>query len=86
MKNTQYTVRNISPKTDAAIRARALRQHKSLNQTLVDILEQAAAGQHHKHKQTTHHDFDDLFGSWVDDPDFDEAMKDVRKVDPEDWR
>lgn len=87
MKDVQYTIRNISPKTDAALRARALRSHKSLNKTLVEILEQAAVGNQPKaSKPALHHDFDDLSGSWADDPDFDKAMKDVRTIDPRDWQ
>ncbi len=83
----QYTIRNIPPKTDAALRARAMRTHKSLNKTLVEILEQAAKPQRHtKSKQTAHHDFDDLSGSWADDPDFDKAMQDARTVNPKDWQ
>lgn len=32
-----------------------------------------------------HHDFDDLVGSWLEDPDFDAAFEDMRQVDSRDW-
>lgn len=87
MNTTQYTIRNISPKTDAALRARARRQHKSLNATLVDILEHAATSRLKSNANpTSHHDFDDLSGTWTADPDFDKAMRDARTVDPKDWQ
>jgi hypothetical protein len=48
----------------------------------MEILEQAVASSYHKRKRTAHHDFDDLFGSWANNPEFDEAMKDFRVIDP----
>lgn len=87
MNNAQYTIRDISPKTDATLRARARRRHKSLNATLVEILDQAASTQpKNPGAATPHHDFDDLSGTWTADPDFDQAMQDVRTVDPKEWQ
>jgi len=34
---------------------------------------------------TEQYDLDFLFGSWVDDPNVDEALEDQRKIDPELW-
>jgi len=31
-------------------------------------------------------DFSDILGTWVDDPAFDEAMKDFGKIDEELWK
>lgn len=32
-------------------------------------------------KEVVHHDLDDLAGSWVDDPAFDKALRDMDRVD-----
>jgi hypothetical protein len=31
-------------------------------------------------------DWSEFIGSWVEDPEFDEAMKDFEKIDPELWK
>lgn len=38
MKSTQYTIRSIPPKLDVALRRRALKTGKSLNEVLVETL------------------------------------------------
>jgi hypothetical protein len=32
-----------------------------------------------------YHDLDEFFGTWVEDPEFDKAMEDFERIDPEDW-
>ncbi len=86
MTNKQYTIRNISSEVDIKLRAKALREKKSLNQLLLDELTAAVAlTPDANHVQKLRQDYDDLLGSWQDDPGFDEAMKDMRRVDPSDW-
>jgi hypothetical protein len=86
-KLIQYTLRGISPATDARLRALAARQQKSLNKVLREAVEEKTTKQSKKTPaEKLHHDFDNLFGKWVDDPGFDEAIKDMRVVDPRDWQ
>jgi hypothetical protein len=33
-----------------------------------------------------HHDLDFMIGTWVEDPEFDKAIADQRRIDPEDWK
>jgi hypothetical protein len=33
-----------------------------------------------------HSDLDALIGSWVEDPAVDEALREQRKVNPDDWK
>ena len=83
MKLTQYTIRNVSPQLDSKLRAMALREKKSLNSLLLEQLNRSVEPAESKRLG---HDYDDLAGTWVDDPDFDVAMQDMRRIDPKDWQ
>jgi hypothetical protein len=37
-------------------------------------------------EEIVYHDLDDLAGTWVDDPEFDKAIEEQHKVDPELWK
>lgn len=80
----QYTIRNVSPRVDRALRKLARQQRKSLNQLVVDILERvigATAGA----EQVRYSDLDHLVGTWVADPEFDAVQMEQSKVDEELW-
>lgn len=82
-RQIQYTLRGVPEHIDHALRERAARYGKSLNQVAVEALEGGlglAAG------ERRHHDLDHLAGTWVDDPDFDAAIEEMDRVDPELWR
>jgi hypothetical protein len=81
-KAHQYTVRNIPPRVDRALRRKAAQRGVSLNTLLVQALE-AEAGEGREPK--TYDDLDDLFGTWVHDAAVDRALAEQRKVDPRDW-
>jgi hypothetical protein len=83
MKATQYTIRNIPSGLDAKLRARAKREKKSLNRLVIEQLNRSVSN---NSVATGHHDYDHYVNTWVDDPGFDEAMKDMRVVDPRDWQ
>ncbi len=85
MKTAQYTIRGISVELDARLRARARREKKSLNRLVIDQLNRSLEPAKQQSRPTGG-DYDDLRGSWVDDPGFDEALKDMRVVDPKDWQ
>ncbi|WP_437225693.1 hypothetical protein SH661x_004186 [Planctomicrobium sp. SH661] len=79
----QYTIRSVPEHVDRALREKAELEKKSLNTILLEALEQAA---HQPERPVIHHDLDFLIGSWVDDPEFDEAMKQFEKIDEEIWK
>lgn len=83
MKRMQYTIRSVPASVDKALRQRAEREHKSLNKLLVEVLEQAVEKEA---EPVVHHDLDFLIGSWVEDPAFDEAMKEFEKIDEGLWK
>lgn len=84
MKATQYTIRNVPADLDAKLRARAKRENKSLNKLLLEQLRRSVTSSSSGVPQ--HNDYDEFLGSWVDDPDFDEALRDMRVVDLKDWQ
>jgi hypothetical protein len=79
----QYTLRNVPPALDRALRRRAKQLSKSLNEVALEALTRGAGV---SQEVTEHHDTDFLFGSWVDDPDVDQALADQRKIDANLWR
>jgi len=83
MAKIQYTVRGVPERLDSVARKRARKERKSLNATLLEALHR---GLGMSEQQTRYSDLDDLAGSWVDDPEFDRAMKEMDRVDPELWK
>lgn len=79
----QYTLRAVPAAIDAELRQRARRERKSLNTV---ILEAVRRGIGASETPRVYRDLDDLVGTWVEDPAFDEAMADQRRVDPELWK
>ena len=82
MKRRQYTIRSVPDHVDRALRQRAKREHKSLNHVILEALEQAVEPEEPK----VYHDLDFLIGTWREDPEFDEAMRDFEKIDEEMWK
>jgi hypothetical protein len=80
---TQYTIRNVPKVVDRALRRRADRQAKSLNEVAVEAL---ARGAGVEHEASEHHDVDFLFKSWVEDPAVDRALADQRAIDEDLWK
>jgi plasmid stability protein len=82
-EHRQYTLRDIPPALDRALRERAQQEGKSLNQVAREALKRGVGlpdpGQ-------VSDDLDALAGSWQDDPAFDEAIRQQDTVDPEAWR
>jgi plasmid stability protein len=79
----QYTLRNIPPELDRALRRRAKEEGRSLNEVAVDALRRAlgVAAEPVKHR-----DLRDVAGSWECDPATDAALEDQRRIDPDLWR
>jgi plasmid stability protein len=83
MGNIQYTIRGTSDRLDARIRDRASKKGKSLDETVLEVLK---AGQGISENQVRYTDLDDLAGTWVSDPEFDRAIEEMYRVDPELWK
>ncbi len=83
MKRMQYTIRSVPEHVDRELRRRAKEQGKSLNTVILETLEEVcqAGG-----KPQLNHDLDQFIGTWVEDPMFDEAMKEFERIDEEIWR
>jgi hypothetical protein len=79
----QYTLRNVPVPLDQALRERAERQGKSLNEVTIDALLEAFGLTREPVKRR---DLSDVSGTWRDDPAIDEALRDQRRVDPDLWR
>ncbi len=79
----QYTLRKIPKRVDEALRRKAKQEGLSLNQAAVQAL---THGLGLTETSPIHHDLDDLVGTWVEDPGFDEALRDMDSIDPELWR
>jgi plasmid stability protein len=76
----QYTIRGIPKEVDRALRQKAARQKRSLNQLIVEELTQATLGA----KRKT--DLSDVTGGWVSDPAFDEILASQRQIDWDKWK
>ena len=82
------TVRNLPPEVAKAIKDKAKKERRSLNQTVVSLLEEATGAKPRSRKPTVHHDLDHLFGVWSKEEadEFDAHLKESRSViDPKDW-
>jgi len=83
MNGRQYTVRDVPPAIDRALRQRAKQEGKSLNTVVLETL-QEALGQAAGPKE--HTDLDGLIGSWQEDPGFDRALQVFEQVDETLWK
>lgn len=79
----QYTIRNIPARLDTKLRETAAQYGASLNSAAIAAL---SRGLDLEAESVEHHDLDDLSGTWVQDPEFDKAMSEMDRVDPELWR
>jgi len=83
VKTVQYTVRGVSPRVDRALRVMSRREGCSLNETLLRALRQFAGV---SQVRETHHDLDDLAGTWIDDSELDAAFAEQRWIDVDLWQ
>jgi hypothetical protein len=79
----QYTMRGIPPALDAAIRQRARREGKSLNEVTVAAL---AQGLGFDQGSVVRRDVSDIVGTWKRDAALDEALLAQDRVDHELWK
>ena len=79
----QYTIRNIPHVLDLELRERARREDKSLNQVAVEAL---ASAMGLAARSVRYRDLEDLAGTWQDDPEFDQAIRDQDTIDDGLWK
>ena len=81
------TLRNIPPDTAEQVERKARDWNLSLNRTVLRILEDALHGGRGDRRETRHHDLDALAGVWSpkEARQFDEALAEQRRIDPELW-
>jgi len=82
MERHQVTIRRVPERVKQLLKELAKREEKSLNQIMLEVLERGLglAGE-----EIVYHDLDDLAGTWVDDPEFDKAIEEQHRIDPELW-
>lgn len=81
-KAKQYTIRQVPPSVDKALRRKAAQQKTSLNAVVLHALEVEAGV---SGEPRTHHDLDAFFGSWIRDEAVEEALAEQRRIEPGDW-
>jgi hypothetical protein len=81
------TLRNLPPELVKLIEREASDSGLSLNRTVIRLLEKGAGTQPGKPEATIYHDLDHLEGSWSDQEgaEFDRALAEQRRIDPELW-
>jgi len=81
-RTRQYTIRNVPAEVDHALRKKAKANGKSLNETALEALCNAAGVD----SRARLSEFRDIIGSWVEDPEFDRLLEAQRQIDEELWR
>lgn len=77
----QYTIRNVPAAVDKALRRTAAKSRRSLNDVALEALAKAA-----QVNAPERRDLEAFFGSWVEDPEVDRALRAQREVDEALWR
>jgi hypothetical protein len=83
MTSIQYTIRNIPEPVDRVIRKRSKQSGRSFNQTVVDLLSMQTFGTTEIDKDDN---FDWLYNKKTLDDSYDEAIKDISKIDKGLWQ
>jgi len=78
----QYTIRNVPEHLDAALRAAARDQGKSLNEVAVQALTRGAGLEHQLRPRR---DLTDVASTWHEDAAFDSALAAQDTIDEELW-
>lgn len=78
----QYTIRNVPEHLDAALRAAAREEGKSLNEVAVQALARGAGIEHQPRRRR---DLADVASTWQEDAAFDSAVAAQDTVDEELW-
>jgi len=83
MQNIQYTIRGVTPALDRCLRQKAAQEGQSLNAIAMSLLERGLGLSGNAVRYT---DLDDLAGTWVKDPAFDDTVARLHQIEPELWK
>lgn len=78
-RRAQFTIRGVPRAVEETLRRRARTEGKSLNRVLLEALTAST-------EPIEHHDLDWIAGTWVEDPEFDQAVAAQDRIDEEMWR
>lgn len=79
----QYTLRNVPDDVDQALRERARREGRSLNELLIQALREALGLRAEPPRRRS---AEGVAGTWTDDPEVDAALEAERRIDDAAWR
>lgn len=83
------SIHGLSPHIEKELRNRARRRNQSLNQTIKEVLETSLAPTYSSLRLERNREmFAEFFGTWNEEEAkaFEEATKDLDRVNPEDWQ
>jgi len=81
------TIRGLEPELIEKLKSNAMKQNKSLNQFVIDMLKQQMGMKKEKKFTAVYHDLDHLFGRWSD-KEFERIQQKIdaeRTIDQELW-
>ncbi len=81
------TIRNVEPMVSEKLKSEAKKQGKSINQFIIDMIEQNLGFKKKKKYTNIYNDLDHLFGKWTE-AEFNQIQRKVdqgRKIDAEIW-
>ena len=76
------TIRDIPEPVESALREKARAEGKTIDQVALDAISAAVGAASTVKKR----DLSDLAGTWVEDPPFDQIMREQDRIDPEMWK
>ena len=76
------TIRDIPEQLESALREKARSEGKTIDQVALDAISAAVGVASNAKKR----DLSDLAGTWVEDPQFDQIMREQDRIDPEMWK
>ena len=77
-------LRDIPEEVEKALRAKAEAEGKTTEQVAIEALRTVAASD--SGTPTKKRDLSDLAGTWKEDPEFDQIMREQDQIDPEIWK
>jgi hypothetical protein len=76
------TIRDIPAPLEQALRERARAEGKTIDQVALDAISAAVGVTSAIRKR----DLSDIAGTWVEDPQFDQIMREQDRIDPQMWK
>ncbi|MEW6682404.1 MAG: hypothetical protein AB1451_05715 [Nitrospirota bacterium] len=82
------TLRNLPAPIARLIQLKAKQDKKSINKTVVGLLEECTGVRGPKPEKPEYHDLDSLAGSWTTEEAarFEQALAQQREIDPDVWK